>query len=314
MILSGTLAGALGAVGGAAWYALVQGVRFWDVWWVWAASDFVGVVLVTPVLASWSRFRAHRSGDHERFDIVLGIVSFVLLAVLAMLIFDGNSAAKFGIGVGFALTYIPLFLTVVVTVLLGGRSGSLSVLMLAIVVILQTAQGDGVFAMLDEQRGRSLLEAQLYLAVASLLVLTVSTLKTTRELVHSRAAIWQNNMELALASAEQVAYVLDPTTGRIEWSGDLQLVFGAGADAATLASLPQVLERLHPDDREALHNYWSAEVAGEDREAVSLRIVQPDGGTRRVIDRGAPLMDSNVDVTVVAGVWQIERSYADAYV
>ncbi|MFP3274040.1 MAG: PAS domain-containing protein, partial [Paraburkholderia sp.] len=188
------------------------------------------------------------------------------------------------------------------------------VLMLAIVVILQTAQGDGVFAMLDEQRGRSLLEAQLYLAVASLLVLTVSTLKTTRELVHSRAAIWQNNMELALASAEQVAYVLDPTTGRIEWSGDLQLVFGAGADAATLASLPQVLERLHPDDREALHNYWSAEVAGEDREAVSLRIVQPDGGTRRVIDRGAPLMDSNVDVTVVAGVWQIERSYADAYV
>jgi integral membrane sensor domain MASE1 len=314
VILSGTLAGALGAVGGAAWYALVQGVRFWDVWWVWAASDFVGVVLVTPVLASWSRFRAHRSGDHERFDIVLGIVSFVLLAVLAMLIFDGNSAEKFGIGVGFALTYIPLFLTVVVTVLLGGRSGSLSVLMLAIIVILQTAQGDGVFAMLDEQRGRSLLEAQLYLAVASLLVLTVSTLKTTRELVHNRAAVWQNNMELALASAEQVAYVFDPTTGRIEWSGDLQLVFGTGADAAALASVPQVLERLHADDREALHNYWGAEAAGEDREAVSLRIVQPDGSTRTVIDRGAPLLDSNVDVTVVAGVWQVERSYADAYV
>ncbi|WJF89561.1 MASE1 domain-containing protein [Paraburkholderia bonniea] len=311
VILSGALAGMLGALGGGLWYALVKDEPFWDVWWVWAASDFVGVMLVTPVLASWSRFRAHRSGDHERFDIVLGIASFALLAVLAMLIFAGDNAEQFGIGVGFALTYIPLFLTVVVTVLLGGRTGSLSVLMLAVIVILQTAQGDGVFAMLDEHRGRSLLEAQLYLAVASLLVLTVSTLKTTRERMHHRVAILQNNMELALASAGQLAYVLDPATGRIEWSGDVQQVFGQGTDAAMLASVPQVLERLHPDDRAVLRDCWSAAAVDEVCKVLPLRIVQPDGGSRRVLDRSAPLLDSNVDVAVVAGVWQVERACAD---
>ncbi|MCW3543772.1 hypothetical protein K6Y54_38545, partial [Burkholderia cenocepacia] len=104
-------------------------------------------------------------------------------------------------------------------------------------VIEQTAQGDGPFASFHEHYGSSLLEAQLYLAVASLLVLTVSTLKTTRERVHEHAAVLQNNMELALASAGQIAYVLDPESGRIEWSGDVERVFGVGVDAAQIASV-----------------------------------------------------------------------------
>jgi PAS domain-containing protein len=214
-------------------------------------------------------------------------------------------------GAGYALTYIPLFMTVAVTVLLGGRVGSSSVLVLALIVILQTAQGDGPFALLDEHHGRSLLEAQLYLAVASLLVLTVSTLKTTRERVHEHAAVLQNNMELALASAGQIAYVLDPESGRIEWSGEVQRVFGVGVTAEQIACLSDVLDRVHPTDRDALHRYWRAAMAGEERAPVSLRVVRPDGGTQAITDHGAPLLDSNVDVTVVAGVWQLERLYAD---
>ena len=123
VILAGLIAGVVGAIGGAVWYTVVKGAPFFDVWSVWAASDFVGVLLVTPVLASWSRFRAHRSGDHERFDLVLGMVSFVLVVGVALVIFDGDTSRKFGTGAGFALTYIPLFLTVAVTLLLGGRAG-----------------------------------------------------------------------------------------------------------------------------------------------------------------------------------------------
>ncbi len=307
VILAALVASAFAALGGAAGYAVVWGAPFGEVGFVWAASDFVGVLLVVPVLASWSRFRAHRSGDHERFDLVLGIVSFALLVVVAFLIFDGDSAETFGGGVGYALTYIPLFLTVVVTVLLGGRTGSMSVLVLAIIVIVQTAQGDGPFAMLLEHRGHWLLEAQLYLGIASLLVLTVSTLKTNRERAHVRADMLVNNIELALASADQIAYVLDPTAGSIEWSGDVQRAFGQGADAAQLSDITHVLARLHPDDREALSAYWKAEAAGENRDAVTLRVVLPGGEIQPVTDRGAPLFYANVDVTVVAGVWQIER-------
>ncbi|WP_153101423.1 MASE1 domain-containing protein [Paraburkholderia hayleyella] len=306
VILAGLLAGVFAALGGAAWYAILDGAPLLGVGFVWAASDFVGVLLVVPVLASWSRFRAHRSGDQGWFDLVLGVVSFLLLAAGTTLIFDGDSSDKFGMGVGFALTYIPLFLTVVITVLLGGRSGSLAVLILALIVILETAQGEGPFPLLAGHHGHSLLEAQLYLAIASLLVLTVSTLKTTRERVHERVAVLQNNMECALASAGQIAYVLDAVSGSIDWSGDVQRVFGVGVDATQLTSVSQVLERLHPDDREMLRTHWRAEMAGENRNVVTLRIMLPDGGTRVVRDRGAPLLDWNVNVAVVAGVWQLE--------
>ncbi|RKP43980.1 MASE1 domain-containing protein [Trinickia fusca] len=311
VILAGLLAGVIGAIGGAAWFAIVKGASFWEVGAIWAASDFVGVLLIAPVLASWSRFRAHRSGDHERVDIVLGIVSFVLLVVVAFVIFDGDGD-EFGGGVDYALTYIPLFLTVVVTVLLGGRAGSLSVLLLAVEVILKTAQGEGPFSVLEARRGHSLLEAQLYLAIASLLVLTVSTLKTTRERTRARAAMVENNIELALASADQIAYVLDPTTGVLEWSGDVQRVFGQDVDAAQLADVTRVAERLHPSDRETLRAYWGAEAAGEDRDEVTLRIMLPGGKIRQVTDYGAPLFDANADVTVVAGVWQIVREPVEA--
>ncbi|PCE28734.1 hypothetical protein BWP39_00660 [Paraburkholderia acidicola] len=307
VILSGLIAGVLGALGGAGWYAILKGASFWHVGFVWAASDFVGVLLITPALASWARFRAHRSGDHERFDVVLGVVTFVLLAVGSIMIFNGDSTEKFGLGAGYAMTYLPMFLTVVITVLLGGRIGSLSVLVLALIVILQTAQGNGPFALLDEHHGRSLLEAQLYLAITSLLVLTVSTLKTNPERVYERAAIVQNNMELALAGAGQVAYVLDPQSGRIDWSGDVQRVFGVGVSTESLASVPDVLARLHPDDHKTLRHHWRVAAVDENRAAVSLRIVLAGGDTRIVTDHGAPLLDSNLDVTVVAGIWQIER-------
>ncbi|MET5013239.1 hypothetical protein AAHH80_40095, partial [Burkholderia pseudomallei] len=75
--------------------------------------------------------------------------------------------------------------------------------------IKQTAQGDGPFASLAANQGRSRLAPQPYLAVASLLVLTVSPLKTTRERVHEHALVLRNHMELALASAGQIASVLD---------------------------------------------------------------------------------------------------------
>ncbi|RQU99876.1 hypothetical protein DF039_37775 [Burkholderia cenocepacia] len=309
VIFAGLIAGAVGAIGGAVWYATLTDAPLFDVWAVWATSDFVGVLLVVPVLASWSRFRAHRSGDHERFDLMLGIVAFVLLAIVALVIFDGDTSRKFGEGAGFALTYIPLFLTVAVTLLLGGRAGSSSVLLLALIVIKQTAQGDGPFARFDAHNAHSLLQAQLYLAVASLLVLAVSTLKTTRERIHEHAAILQNNMALALASAGQIAYVIDPVSDQIEWSGDFERVFGVGVDASQIASVPLVLGRVQSSDRDALRNHWRAEIASEDRAALSLRIIQRDGGTQMITDHGAPLLDSNVDVTVVAGVWQIERAW-----
>ncbi|MGR8025245.1 MASE1 domain-containing protein, partial [Burkholderia cenocepacia] len=112
----------------------------------------------------------------------------------------------------------------------------------------------------------------------------------------STYAIWP-----PLASAGQLAYVLEPESGRTAWSGDVERVFGVGVDAAQMATVPPVLDRVQPGDRDALRDYWNAEVAGEDRASLSLRLVLRDGGPLTITDHGAPLPDSHVDVTVVAG-------------
>ena len=307
VILAGLIAGVVGAIGGAA--TVVKGAPFFDV---------VGVGRV--------RFR-RRAAGHAGARVMVALSRAPLGRSRALRPRARHGLVRAGRGRrardlrrrhvaeirhrrGLRADVYPLFLTVAVTLLLGGRAPS-SVLVLALIVIEQTAQGDGPFASFHEHYGSALLEAQLYLAVASLLVLTASTLKTTRERVHEHAAVLQNNMG-SRSRAPARSYVLDPESGRIEWSGDVERVFGVGVDASQIASVPLVLERVQPGDRDALRDYWDAEIAGEDRASLSLRIVQRDGGTQTITDHGAPLLDSNVDVTVVAGVWQLERVWPAA--
>jgi hypothetical protein len=90
--------------------------------------------------------------------------------------------------VAYALTYIPLFFVAIVALLLGGRGGSVAVALLTVLVLVNTAQGDGPFAETALYHGDSLLIAQLYLAVAALLTLLISTLRTAREQTNAQAA------------------------------------------------------------------------------------------------------------------------------
>jgi PAS domain-containing protein len=312
MLVAGAFSALLGALFGAAWFAWSQGGSFGHVLRIWAASDFLGVLIVTPVLAAWSRFRAFRSGGTDHTDFLLGLAAFIALALSAYLIFDGNSITKFGDGIGFALTYVPLFFAVVVALLWGGRGGSVAVLLLALVALTQTAEGDGPFAVLDHHYGQSLLEAQLYLGIAALLVLLVSALKTTREQLHEQSAQWQNRVELALAASGQLVYTIDPASGRIEWGGDVALVFGH--DAASMASISTVLQLVHPDDRDALRARWlgAAPLDALDDEAArparrqTLRITARDGTLHAVVDTGGPLTDAVGNTALVAGTWSVE--------
>lgn len=311
MLAAGALSALLSALPGAAWFAWSQDASFGQVLRIWAASDFLGVLIVTPVLATWSRFRAFRPGGPDRAETLLGLAASVALVVSAHLVFDGDSTARFGTGIGFALTYVPLFFAVVVALLWGGRGGSAAVLMLALVVLIETAEGDGPFAVLDHHYGQSLLEAQLYLGITALQVLLVSALKTTREQLHEQGARWQGRVELALAAAGQLVYTIDPARGRIDWGGDVELLFGH--EAATMASVATVLQLVHPDDRETLRARWLG-AAPADVDAPpparrqTLQITARDGTLHTVIDSGATLADTAGNPVLVAGTWAIETA------
>ncbi|MFC5475713.1 MASE1 domain-containing protein [Paraherbaspirillum soli] len=309
LLIIGAACSAVSAAIGAAWFLLVLDVPFWPTARVWAASDLVGILIVTPILAGWSRFHAMRSDPGNRDDFLLGLAAFVAMGLTAFVIFDGGGIVNFSIGINFALTYVPLFFAAVLTLLWGGRGGSLAVAMLAFLVLLNTAQGTGPFAELaDNTSSHSLLEAQLYLAVAALLSLLISALKTTREQLHEDAGQWKSDVELALTVSRQLVYSLAPHSKKIFWNGDLQGLLGV--PAAAFSDLDQVLAHIHPDDREQLRRRWLDDTDDDARPDLNFRLLLPAGGVTSVTDMSAVLLDADESVAMVAGAWRLNLKEA----
>ncbi|WP_211473963.1 MASE1 domain-containing protein [Collimonas humicola] len=304
LLIAGVACSTVSAAIGAAWFLIVKDVPFWPTARIWAASDLVGILIVTPVLAGWSRFHAMRSGGMDRSDFLLGLAAFIALGVTAYLIFDGHTLSNFSAGVNFALTYVPLFFAAVVTLLWGGRGGSLAVAMLAFFALLNTVQGEGPFAAFaDTYSKHSLLEAQLYLAVAALLCLLISALKTTREQLHEDAAQWKSDVELALTVSRQLVYSMDPHSRKLCWNGDLQGLLGLPANA--FSELDQVLAHVHPDDREQLRSRWLDDMDDDVRPDLRFRLLLPVGHTTEMTDMSAVLLDADESVAMVAGAWRL---------
>lgn len=306
LLIAGAVSGAISALFGAGWFWLALDVPFWHTAQIWSAADVVGVLIVTPVLASWSRFRAMRSGGIDRADFLFGLLAFAALVVTTVMVFDGRGLSRLSLGLAYALTYIPLFLAAVVTLLWGGRGASLAVATLAVFVLMNTAQGDGPFAETAIEPGRSLLEAQLYLAVAALLTLLISTFRTSRELQHEQAALRQNDIALALAASSQLFYVLDPRSGAMRWTGDLQRVLQLAE--TDLSSLDAVLTHVHADDREPLRARWVRQLDGEPRPDMRFRLMLPSGTTLVAVDMSSPLLDGDESVAMIGGAWRLQMT------
>ena len=278
-------------------------VPFWPTARVWGASDLVGILIVTPVLAGWSRFHAMRSGGMDRSDFLLGLATFIALGVTAFMIFDVETNRNLSRGVNFALTYISLFFAAVVTLLWNGRCGSLAVAMRAF-SLLNTVQGEGPFArMANSYSLDSLLEAQLYLTVAALLCLLISALKATHKQLHENAAQWKSDIEVALTVSRQLVYSIDPQSKKLCWNYDLQGQFGVPLEA--FGELDQAFKRVHSDDRVQLHKRWLNDVNDDAYADFHFRLMLPAGQESQVTDMSAVLLDSDETVALVAGAWRL---------
>ena len=303
LLLVGVASSLVSGLFGALWFNATQQLPFWPTWRVWSLSDLVGILIVTPVLAGWSRFRAVRSGGIDRTDFLLGLASFVGLVVTAWLAF-GSEIDRILLDINFSTTYLPLFFVALVTILWGGRGGSLAVVALAVIAFVYNSLGRGPFVELVQlHSSNALLELQIYLAVAALLSLLISTLKTTREQSQEVAAAWRDDVELALTVSRQLVYCIDPVRRRVTWSGDVQGLLGLAPEA--LASIDQVLSHVHPLDQARLRQRWLDDDSDDARPGMSLRLLLPVGQVSQVTDISRSMLDPDDSLAIVAGAWQV---------
>lgn len=304
LLMVGVGASLVSALFGAAWFALTQDMSFWKTLRVWAFADLVSMLILTPVLAGWSQFRALRSGGIAKTEFILGLLAFLAMVGSTYLAFDSD-LDYFVLDINFSATYLPLFFVALVTLLWGGRGGALSVVVLSLMAFTYNALGRGPFIELGKvNASNDLQELQLFLAVASLLSLLISALKSTREQLYEQASHHINEVQMALSGSRQLFYCINPQKGSVVWNGDVESLLSQSA--AGLDSLEQVLALVHPEDRERLRARWIGDAGVHDVNASSLtfRLVLPQRtGVVKVVDMSRHLLDAQDHLTVTAGAW-----------
>jgi PAS domain S-box-containing protein len=110
-----------------------------------------------------------------------------------------------------------------------------------------------------------------------------------------RRALPGERLSLALQAAGMATWEMDAETGAIWWSDEAGQFFGAPAgDPEPKARLPEVAERIHPDDRPAFRAALAQAMARPgDVSRVQVRVVWPDGGLRWLEARGRGWVDES---------------------
>jgi PAS domain-containing protein len=263
-------------------------------------AHFVGIFVVTPVFTTWSRFRPSRQIQHGAAEGMISGITFAALIPCAMLAFGGMPQIVLSDNVTIGLICLPLVLCVLISLLWDARGGALSVLTLAIVALWQTMEGYGPFSRTPDDA--SLIGVQMYLGVASVLVLLSTTLRGHRERALEHAHRWRTNIELALAGSGQLVYCLDTKSARIEWGGDVEAI--AGNAPEKLATLEDVLGAIDAEDRVRARSRWLRAAGGQRVGDMTFVLRAGDGKLLRITDTSTAVGDLDEGAAFIAGTWR----------
>jgi signal transduction histidine kinase len=168
------------------------------VWWTWWLGDAAGALVVAPLLIAWVRrplLQAPWRGAAE------ACLVFAALAGVALVTFCGTSMIRVGVPQGLEYALIPL--VVLSAIRLGRRGGTAAVAIVAGMAVACTVAGSGPFAGRSEIA--SLLLLQMYLAVISIMALSLAASRSERH--RAQEEMVRANEELRAAVAAKSDFV-----------------------------------------------------------------------------------------------------------
>jgi PAS domain S-box-containing protein len=195
------------AMAGAGVSAIAFSSKFLDSWLVWWASNGLGIILVAPVIVSWSiePTKLHLPRLHRAIEtaaVLLVLIGF------AWLLFGSFSAADnpvlhnymlFPILIWLAFRYNPRFMAT-------------AMIPVAAIAISNVLQGYGVFAFTTQSITEHLVSIQLYLGIVTFSGLFLSTIVAERAEAEEKLSQLSQAIE---QSPESI--VITDTTGAIEY-------------------------------------------------------------------------------------------------
>ncbi len=181
--LSASVAATLGVASMWLWHELAPGSAFRN-WWTWWQGDFAGIILVAPLILSWSSAQGAAWSSQKRIEAAC----FGLLLVVTALAISSEAASHF---VPFSLTFIALPFILWAAFRFGQREVTTAVAVVCGVAVWYALDRREVFASLPLNELLLMLLTFISMVVATGLTLAsvVSELQAKREpsFVHKAA-------------------------------------------------------------------------------------------------------------------------------
>lgn len=261
--------------------------------WYAFISDVTGIFFATTIIMGFMSQRIHNTMQNR----VIGAVLLLLLCSTTWFIF-GYKAVWFmahATALYFALSCIPIVLTMMLSVAWGNRGGSIGLLALGIIVIRYTDQHKGPFFLKGLGVSESLLVALIYLSAAALLIVFI------RALMRSNNCFTPDTERL---SGSGVLYRFKPMSGIFYWENDLSSLLGSFS-SKKLNCVNSILQHVHPSDREKLRQHWYSPIKNKHR-SQTFRIKNANQEWVTLVDSSGIVMSNGIE-RIIVGNWQMSR-------
>jgi len=303
------------------WGSYLGPAEFGVNWWTWWLGDTAGIVIVTPLILTWTepiRVEARSARTYET------LIYTGLLWAAGLLIF-GDWIRQ---DVRNVLLYLIIPFVAWAAYRLSQRAVTASIAVICGLAIWDTLDGVGIF--IFGSPDISLLLLQTFTSTVALMGLTLSAVTHQRErameaLEKSQAElesrVRQRTVELdrsnealqadiaehkraeeqlqrsgrLLLAAQRMAHLgsweWDIPANRVAWSDELYRIYGL-APGSFDATYEAYLQRVHPEDRGKTAGIIEKAARDHQPFAFDERIVRPDGTVRHLLSRGEVLVEN----------------------
>jgi PAS domain S-box-containing protein len=254
----------------------VPGSSYWSEWLLWWSGDAMGDLIVAPLLLVWATTPLARLGRARALE---GVALFVLLIGMSCLIFLGGL---------WRYPHLLFPLLVWAPLRLRQHGAVTASFLLAALAIAGAVNGTTPVGQGSATAVVQILEGLVAAVAVTLLILGA---------VLAERAVAERELERAhatLAEAQEVARIgsweWSIATNRAAWSDELYRLYGL-APQSLQVTFESFLERVHPDDRNAVARVLERAHADRQPFALDYRTVLPDGQIRWLHGRGRVIAD-----------------------
>ena len=302
VILGGALPLALiGAALATFWHVADGGTSGAMTFRLWAISNFIGTLLVAPMMIAWAGMRLKRSGGMPMPVFIAGAAAAALFLGVMWLLFDRPVDQRFFGSVGPTLTYIPIVFMALVGLLWGTRGATLVAFLGSLIAMFNTAQGEGPFAGIPGFSGDPELEVEAYALAIALTGLLIAVLAAAQHNAVRAAREWKTRFEATIDAHRLLAYEWDPVSGRLVVTGDSMHLLGR--TPVQLSTLADWLAMVAPGDRERVTAHFDARGRGAlDDDVLEYTLTGADGQVVKATDDARPIRDHEGSLHRVAGI------------